>query len=51
MQCFENFGGAIAPPGCASGTKGFFQNFSRGGGKSGEICFFPLKNKKTTIFC
>jgi len=33
------------------GTKGVFQIFSRGGGKSGEICFFPLKTKKTTLFC
>ena len=32
------------------GTRGFFQNFSRGT-KSGEICFFPLKTKKTTFFC
>ena len=31
-------------------TRGFFQYFSRGG-KSGEICFFPLKTKKTTLFC
>ena len=28
----------------------FFQNFSRGG-KSGEICFYPLETKKKTFFC
>jgi len=32
------------------GTRGFFQIVSRGG-KSGKIYFFPLKIKKTTIFC
>jgi len=30
-------------------SRAYFQNFSRGG-KSGEICFFPLKTKKTTFF-
>jgi len=30
-------------------TRVFFYNFSRGG-KSGEICFFPLETKKTTFF-
>jgi len=28
---------------------GILQSFSKGG-QSGEICFFPLKNKKTTFF-
>ena len=32
-------------------TRGFFQNFSRGGGERGEISFFPLETKKTTFFC
>jgi len=30
--------------------RGFFQNFSRGWAKSGEICFFPLENNQTTFF-
>jgi len=30
-------------------TRVFFQNISRGT-KSGEICFFPLETKKTTLF-
>jgi len=38
--------GRIFPGGV---TTGFFQNFP-GDGKSGEICFFPLKTKKTTFF-
>jgi len=33
------------------GTRGFFQNFSRNGAKSGEIWFFPLETKKTTSLC
>jgi len=32
-------------------TRRFFQNFSRGAAKSGEICFFPLENKKTAFLC
>ena len=31
------------------GTRGFFQNSSREA-KSSEICFSPLKTKKTTFF-
>jgi len=31
------------------GTCGFFKSFSKGA-KSGEICFLPLKTKKT-VFC
>jgi len=31
-------------------TKEFFQNFSTGRVKNGEICFFPLETKKTTFF-
>jgi len=30
------------------GTSGYFQKFSRGA-KSGEICFLPLKTKKTAF--
>jgi len=33
------------------GKRGFFQNFSARGGKSGEICFFPLETAKTTFLC
>jgi len=31
--------------------KGIFPKFFQGGPKSGEICFLPLENKKTTFFC
>jgi len=31
-------------------TGGFFQNFSRGGAKSGYIWVFPLETKKITFF-
>jgi len=30
---------------------GYFSKFFSRGYKSGEICFFPLKTKKTTFFC
>jgi len=33
------------------GKRVFFQNFSARGGKSGEICFFPLETAKTTFLC
>ena len=33
------------------GSRGFSQNFSQGGTKSGEICFLPLEIAKTTFFC
>ena len=29
---------------------GVGRNFSRGGAKSGEICFLPLEIEKTTFF-
>jgi len=30
---------------------GSFPDFFQGATKSDEICFFPLKTKKTTFFC
>ena len=35
---------------CKWGHKRIFPKFFPGGAKSGEICFFPLKTKKITIF-
>jgi len=32
------------------GAPGDFSNIFPWGAKSGEICFFPLENKKTTFF-
>ena len=33
------------------GSREFSQKFFQGGAKSGEICFLPLENEKTTFFC
>jgi len=33
--------------GCTHGRR---KDFSQGGGKSGQISFYPLETKKTTIF-